>query len=141
MGIERLAMILFNIPDIRLFWSRDSGFLNQFNERWPLHKMKYKQVSTFPQCPNDISFWLPQDLTLDTFQLNDFNDLVREVGGDIIEQVSLIDKFTQPKTGKSSMCFRIVYRHMERTLTQEEVNDIHKRIEETATQRFNVTIR
>lgn len=88
MGIERLAMILFNIPDIRLFWSRDSGFLSQFNERKPLNKMKYKPVSAYPQCPNDVSFWLPDDTTIDSFQANDLNDLVRDIGGDIIEQVS-----------------------------------------------------
>lgn len=30
LGLERLAMRLYNIPDIRLFWSNDAGFLNQF---------------------------------------------------------------------------------------------------------------
>ena len=30
LGLERLAMILYQIPDIRLFWSTDSGFLSQF---------------------------------------------------------------------------------------------------------------
>lgn len=30
LGLERIAMILYNIPDIRLFWSQDSGFLSQF---------------------------------------------------------------------------------------------------------------
>lgn len=30
-GLERLAMTLYSIPDVRLFWSKDSGFLNQFN--------------------------------------------------------------------------------------------------------------
>jgi phenylalanyl-tRNA synthetase alpha chain len=28
LGLERFAMLLFNIPDIRLFWSLDNRFLN-----------------------------------------------------------------------------------------------------------------
>lgn len=34
-GLERLAMIMYGIPDIRLFWSKDSGFLNQFEGKKP----------------------------------------------------------------------------------------------------------
>lgn len=31
LGLERLAMKLYNVPDVRLFWSEDPGFLSQFN--------------------------------------------------------------------------------------------------------------
>merc|ERR1711884_497094 len=30
LGLERLAMVLYSIPDIRPFWTKDSGFLSQF---------------------------------------------------------------------------------------------------------------
>ncbi|XP_001361369.2 probable phenylalanine--tRNA ligase, mitochondrial [Drosophila pseudoobscura] len=141
-GLERLAMVLFDIPDIRLFWSNDSGFLSQFSEK-DLHNLpKYKPISHYPQCTNDLSFWLPSDVDVDAgFSPNDFYDLVRTVAGDIVEQISLVDKFKHPKTGKSSVCFRIVYRHMERTLTQAEVNDIHKQIANASVDSFNVQIR
>ncbi|CAD7011701.1 unnamed protein product [Ceratitis capitata] len=139
---ERLAMVLFDIPDIRLFWSNDSGFLNQFSEENLQKLSKYKPISVYPQCTNDLSFWLPLGVEVDAgFACNDFYDLVRTVAGDVVEQISLIDRFKNRKTGKSSLCFRIVYRHMERTLTQAEVNDIHKRIADACVENFRVEIR
>lgn len=141
LGLERLAMIIYNIPDIRLFWSQDSGFLNQFNEDEMNKNFKYKPISQYPQCSNDLSFWLPSELTFETFALNDVYDVVRSVGGDIVEQVSLLDKFTHPKTGKRSLTFRVVYRHMERTLTQQEVNDVHAAISKELIDKYNIKIR
>lgn len=127
LGLERIAMCLYKIPDIRLFWSKDSGFLNQFKIDNINQKVIYKPVSQYPQCPNDISFWLPQDKE---YSSNDFYDMVRGIGGDLVEQVVLLDEFKHPKTQKTSHCYRIIYRHMERTLTQDEVNVVHKEIED-----------
>ncbi|KAJ8925564.1 hypothetical protein NQ315_009404 [Exocentrus adspersus] len=137
LGLERIAMCLYKIPDIRLFWSNDSGFLNQFKTDDINKNIVYQPISQYPQCTNDISFWLPQD---QEFFSNDFYEIVRCVGGDLIEQVSLIDAFTHPKTGRKSHCYRIVYRHMERTLTQSEVNAVHEKIESEVKQ-LGVTIR
>ncbi|GAB0090058.1 Phenylalanyl-tRNA synthetase [Sergentomyia squamirostris] len=140
LGLERLAMALYQIPDIRLFWSRDSGFLNQFTGNMPPGKV-YKAVSVFPQCSNDLSFWLPGQTGAESFDANDLYDVVRSVGGDVVEQVHLQDQFKHPKTGRTSLCFRIIYRHMERTLTQAEVNGIHRRIAENLVEKFNIEIR
>lgn len=141
LGLERLAMAMYKIPDIRLMWSTDSGFLRQFEDVDLNSKIVYQPVSSYPQCTNDMSFWLPSNLTLETFTNNDFYDLVRDIGGDIIEQVKLKDKFTHPKSKKHSLCYSIVYRHLERTLTQAEVNKVHKEIEKAVVDNFNVVIR
>ncbi|KAK8752479.1 hypothetical protein OTU49_005764 [Cherax quadricarinatus] len=138
LGLERWAMKLYSIPDIRLFWSTDSGFLSQFQFDDPATNFKYQAISKYPQCSNDISFWLPSDGHCDS---KDFFDLVRTVGGDSVEQVYLIDTYTHPKKKSTSCCYRIVYRHMEKVITQEEVNIIHKRIEEKATADLGVTMR
>jgi len=46
LGLERLAMAIYKIPDIRLFWSQDSGVLQQFRVDNPYAKIVYK-VSYF----------------------------------------------------------------------------------------------
>eukprot|EP00088_Acartia_fossae_P069573 TRINITY_DN911_c1_g1_i6.p1 TRINITY_DN911_c1_g1~~TRINITY_DN911_c1_g1_i6.p1 ORF type:complete len:441 (-),score=75.36 TRINITY_DN911_c1_g1_i6:185-1507(-) len=138
LGLERLAMILYGIPDIRLFWSQDSGFLNQFKDATHESVIKFKEVSKNPQCVNDVSFWLPKDQPYDS---NDFYDLVREAGGPTVEQVTLVDEFFHPKKGLQSHCYRIVYRHMDRPLTNEEANVIHNDIKKNAVDKLGVTMR
>ena len=140
LGLERLAMRLYNIPDIRAFWSTDPGFLNQFKDASPKDVIVYKEVSKFPACSNDISFWLPENHE-ESYSENDFYDLVRSVGGDIVENVELFDTFFHPKVKKTSHAYRITYRHMDKTFTQEEVNQIHSEISKAATDTLNVTIR
>lgn len=95
-------------------------------------------VSVFPPIINDISFWLPGD---GEFSSNDFYNIVKDIGGDIIEQVKLIDTFDHPKQGKTSHTYRIIYRHMERNLTQKEINDLHQMIRDATSKELNVILR
>ncbi|XP_062986395.1 phenylalanine--tRNA ligase, mitochondrial [Elgaria multicarinata webbii] len=134
LGLERLAMILYGIPDIRLFWSEDARFLKQFHVPHVNQKIQFKPFSKYPPVINDISFWLPSD----KYSENDFYDLVRTIGGDIVEKVELIDEYTHPETKRVSHCYQITYRHLERTLTQKEVSNIHHTIEQSVVQELGV---
>ncbi|KAG8442429.1 hypothetical protein GDO86_011276 [Hymenochirus boettgeri] len=134
LGLERLAMILYGIPDIRFFWSENELFLKQFHVFDINQQITFQPLSKYPCLTNDISFWLPKE----GYSENDFFDLVRDIGGDLVEKVTLVDQFTHPKTQKVSHCYRIVYRHMERTLTQMEINAVHKNIEKSAVKDLGV---
>ena len=79
----------------------------------------FQPVSQQPPCINDISFWIAEP---DRYCANDFYDLVRTIGGDLVEQVSLFDEFFHPKKQLTSHAFRITYRSMDRPMTKDEVS-------------------
>jgi len=55
-------------------------------------------------------------------------------------QVKLIDNFTSKK-GMTSHCYRIAYRSMERSLTDEEINSLQLNVRETVKNKLNVELR
>ncbi len=133
-GIERLAIISMSLPDIRLLWSDDERVRSQLKLG-----TVYKEVSKFPPVVRDISFIVPK-----SFIPNDYFDLIREVGGEMVEDVKLIDKYENDNkfgADKMSYTYRVIYRHLERTLTNEEVNTVHARLEERTEQEFQASVR
>lgn len=212
-GLERIAMLLYSIPDIRLFWSKDTRFLSQFSERKPIRR--FVPFSKYPACFKDVSFWLrssssaaggasaihppatpaaasqptnspnsvqaqfpaspdhtnaaanfivptpgssqsasstsqpappaaPAIVPLSassSFHENDVMEIAREVCGDLVEDVRLTDEFVNPKTGRRSMCYRINYRSLERTLTNDETNQLHERLRSLLVDRLGVELR
>ena len=150
-------MILYSIPDIRLFWSQDERFLSQFEAG---KITTFRPYSKYPPCHKDVSFWLPPQ----GLHENDFCDMVRDAAGDLVEDVKLvralfslllsrfwdrvsclhepqIDDFTHPKTGRRSQCYRINYRSMDRSLSNEEANEVHASVISRLKDNFGVEIR
>lgn len=134
-GLERLAIISMELPDIRLLWSTDERVTKQL-----VLGQKYKEVSKYPAVVRDISFIVPK-----TFTPNNYFDLIREtVGEDLIEEVTLLDNYSDAaKFGEdnTSYTYRVVYRSLARTLTNEEVDALHKKLEEATRQHYSAQIR
>jgi len=137
LGLERLAMVLFDITDIRLFWSQDPRFIQQFDESKPISEQKFEPFSKYPPCIKDIAFWLPEE----GLDLNTFAECCRGVAGDLIEEVSRIDEFIHPKTGRYSHCYRIIYRSMDKVFTNEEINEVQETLRETVVNELGVELR
>jgi len=133
LGLERLAMVLFTIPDIRLFWTDDARFTKQFKEG---EIKTFKPYSKYPPCYKDIAFWIP-----DGFEPNDFFEIGRGVAGELVEKMDLIDEFTNPKTGKTSHCYRITYRSMDRSLADEEINKLQFELRDLAEEKLGIELR
>jgi phenylalanyl-tRNA synthetase alpha chain len=146
LGLERIAMLLFNIPDIRLFWSRDPRFLSQFTAG---KITRFESFSKYPACYKDVAFWLRSSTTSGgsaaggamPFHENDIMEIVRDTAGDLVEDVRLVDEFTHPKTSRKSLCYRINYRSLERTLTNDEVNSLHKQVRQKLVEKAGVELR
>lgn len=132
LGLERLAMVLFDIPDIRLFWSRDNRFLNQFESG---KIVKFKPFSKYEFCYKDVSFFLSP-----SFTYNDFCAVVRdEDPQNLIEDIKLIDEFK--KGERVSHCYRITYRAVDHTLTNDEVDAIQESIRTQVAAKLGVELR
>ncbi|OGZ67043.1 MAG: hypothetical protein A3D34_02395 [Candidatus Staskawiczbacteria bacterium RIFCSPHIGHO2_02_FULL_33_16] len=132
---DRMAMIKMGIPDIRILWSEDERIASQFKDI----DSKYKEVSKYPPIMRDISFIIDKSVNL-----NNYYELVRDQAQDLIEEVKLVDQYeNDEKFGKDkkSYTFGIVYRSLEKTLTDEEVNKIHDKITEKTKQELNAIIR
>jgi phenylalanyl-tRNA synthetase alpha chain len=119
-GLERLATISMEVPDIRLFWSEDERVKKQLKLG-----NKYVEVSKYPKAERDISFIVHK-----SFIPNDYFDIIREIGGNMVEEVSLMDKYeNESKFGKDkiSYTYHITYRSPDKTLTSEEIEEVQQK--------------
>ena len=133
-GLERLAVVSMELPDIRLLWSEDARIKKQLRLN-----NKFKEVSKFPPITRDISFVVDK-----SFVPNNYFDLIRHFGGDLVEQVELLDKYENAEKfgqDKVSYTYRIIYRSNERTLTTEEIDPIQKQIYNETAKQFGAELR
>jgi len=88
-------------------------------------KIVFRQLPRFPYVERDISILVHREVTVAQIR-----EIIAGLNTDIIESIRLFDIYTgrQIPPDKKSIAFTIRYRASDRTLTDDEVNEIHSKI-------------
>ena len=132
--LEEIALVKHDLPDPRIFWTKDQRFSQQFlqNDNTP-----YQPFSLYPpQYVHDVSFWVKDTGELES-TLKDKVEcqlfpVIREIAGLSIASKQCIDIY-RPSEGQShygdiSLCYRLIYCSLDRGLGHSEVLQLQQRI-------------
>ncbi|HOB86219.1 MAG TPA: phenylalanine--tRNA ligase subunit beta [Bacillota bacterium] len=88
---------------------------------------RLEPLPRYPASLRDISVVVPREITA-----RELESCIREAGGELVDRITLFDLYEgkQIPPGKRSISFAIAYRSSQGTLTDEEVNQIHGRIQQ-----------
>ena len=106
-----------------------------------LHMRKERVFTPIPRYPyieRDLSFIVEEKVSGDMIK-----HLISRLGHDIIASVILFDLYRGKSIpeGCQSMAFRIRYQSEDRTLTDEEVQEVHSRVADTLVRELGATMR
>ena len=83
----------------------------------------YTPLPKYPSTSRDIALLVEEEM-----EVGRIEKVIRERGGAILESVRLFDVYRgkQVEEGKKSVAFTLVYRDMNKTLTDQEVAEVHE---------------
>lgn len=86
---------------------------------------KYQQLPKYPAITRDLALVLPKEVPAEKLE-----EIISQEGRKLIEQITLFDLYqgNQVAEGYKSLAYSISYRSAEKTLTDEEVNNIQEKI-------------
>ncbi|MFD0961371.1 phenylalanine--tRNA ligase subunit beta [Paenibacillus chungangensis] len=98
----------------------------------------YKLLPRYPSMQRDIAVVVDEAVPAASL-----TDSARQAAGELLESVSVFDVYTGDRlgAGKKSIAISLVYRHEERTLTDEEVTERHGKIVQILEQSFGAELR
>ena len=98
----------------------------------------FKNYSTFPASDRDIAFFASVDLSLADIQKS-----IAKAGGELLEAVEVFDEYRGANVpdGQRSLAIRSIYRALDRTLTDADVEPLQQKIRDVLVEKFRVTLR
>ncbi|XP_031626381.1 probable phenylalanine--tRNA ligase, mitochondrial isoform X1 [Contarinia nasturtii] len=162
-GLDRLAMILFNIFDIRLLWNSSPIFLNRFRPQKISEKLQTK-IESSPnnatksviekivqptslhgskkktKCEKHISFILPENQDLESFPSDQLCKYILQHTDNAAKKVDVYDTFYNSKLNTYVLNLKVEYQ-IGRHRTKDEINSIHNSARAHAAHNFNLTLK
>lgn len=89
------------------------------NEVIDINSKNYKPISEFPSSKRDISFSV---LDINKFSL--LQDHILSIDHNLIKEIFIFDYFYNKKTNEIKIGFRFVFQAKEKTITDDEVNEV-----------------
>jgi phenylalanyl-tRNA synthetase beta chain len=104
----------------------------------PAPARRFRSFSRQPAMLRDLAVLVPATLPAEAAL-----SAIREVGGELLERVSMFDRYAGPgiPEGHVSLGFSLVYRAAGRTLSTTEVDPVHQAIVEGLHARFGAVLR
>ncbi|MNX87410.1 Phenylalanine--tRNA ligase beta subunit [compost metagenome] len=98
----------------------------------------YAVFGRYPAILRDLALVVPQDLPAASVVSQ-----VRSMAGGVLESVEVFDRYQGPQVpeGKVSLGLRLRYRVAERTLSDDEIEPIHRGIVQSAEEAFGAAVR
>ena len=124
-SLEKEAVYVFEI-DLDKLLSKKVG------------KMKYKEVSKFPSVKKDLAVVVGRDVTSE-----EVATLIKKAAGSNLSKIDVFDVYTGKgiEENKKSIAYSLTFERMDRTLTDEEINNSLAKIIEMLEKKIGAELR
>jgi phenylalanyl-tRNA synthetase beta chain len=98
----------------------------------------FQPYSSYPASDRDIAFFSPVQVAV-----TELERTIKKAGGSLLDSITLFDEYRGANVpdGKRSLAFRLVYRASDRTLTDEDVEPVHRKVRDALVEKFSVDLR
>jgi phenylalanyl-tRNA synthetase beta chain len=98
----------------------------------------YKLLPRYPSIGRDLAVVVNANVPVGLMEQS-----ITEVAGDLLESIQVFDIYTGERLGanRKSVAIALVYRHVERTLLDEEVTELHAKVVQTLEQQYEAELR
>jgi phenylalanyl-tRNA synthetase beta chain len=127
-----------DLPEAVYVFQLSLDILCQTSNKNELIATHFQAYSTYPSSARDVSFFASRDITV-----AELEKAMSQAAGKLLDKVELFDRYEGKNVpeGQRSLAFSLVYRAIDRTLTDEDVEPVHAKVTKALVDKFQVTLR